>query len=257
MAIAIVPGSGKITTHRSGQPKRPALKDGRVDFSTASEMYAEGEVQFSGGAGDKRDGWQVGWIQVQWVETNWAEYRGQFDRDGSLFLQRGRPPARPLVACRDGRGNVSKIFMYTDELQTIPTGSLPATVITEVNDGPTEFFSQIETNSLTRAPNFVHEIQMEMHFCTVLSVRDPDNQFHHQVHFYWYLHWQNRFHPTAFPAPSDDQWTVTPAGGGNRGHASAVFAGAPNDPRVTPVLTSSQAFSCFDLATRSAEAVAK
>lgn len=259
MPVSIVPGSGKITGIRSAHTQPPTMNGGQAVYAPSIGMHAEGDVQFAGAVGDVRAGWQVGWVQAQWVETNWAEYRGQFDRDGGIFLQRGRPPARPLGSCRDTSGPVGDIFTDpTDptEFQTLPLAPpFPLPVHVETNDTPGETYNQIEANSLTGKPNFLHEIQLEFHFCTILTVRDPALNFHHQAHFYWNVRWQTRFRPTAFPAPTDAQWTVTAVAGGNRAAASAAFGGSPNDPRFTGVLTSVQATSCVDRATNSANAV--
>jgi hypothetical protein len=61
-------------------------------------ISADGEVMVHGDAADSLVGWTFGFIQLERVETNWGYYRGQFNRDGSLFLQRGRRPARPSLA---------------------------------------------------------------------------------------------------------------------------------------------------------------
>jgi len=258
VAIAIVPGSAKISGIRSAQSQLPTMKSGLVNFAPLLGMHADGEVKFSGSAGDSPAGWQVGWIQAQWIETNWAEYRGRFDHDGGIFLQRGRAPARPAGACRDTSGPVATIFTDpTDpkEFVALTPGPFPVTMHVQTNDPPGEGYRQIEINSLTHKPNFLHEIQLEFHFCTVLTVRDPANRFHHQAHFLWNIHWQVRFRPTAFPHPTDAQWTITPVAGGNRSHASIAFPGGPTEHRFTSVLTSPQSFSCVDLANRSTAAV--
>ena len=62
-------------------------------------------------------------IQAQWIETNWGYYRGQHNSDGSLFVQRARPPARPAQACRDTVGPVGDIFYNTHVLGTAAAGT--------------------------------------------------------------------------------------------------------------------------------------
>jgi hypothetical protein len=190
--------------------------------------------------------------QSVWIETSWGEYRGQFDKDGSIFVQRARPPARPFQACRDTSGPVGDIFTSPNdplEFSTIPAGPFPIHVAVESNDPPGEGYDLILTNSLTGKPNFLHEVQLEFHFCTVLTVRDPGLRFHHQAHFYWNVHWQYRFRPHVFPAPTDDQWKLpVPVPGGNGAHHSAAIVGGPTDRRFSGVLTTPQIFSCVDLA---------
>jgi hypothetical protein len=214
-------------------------------------MHCEGIVQFQGLPADPRPGWQVGWVQAQWIETNWGDYRGQQDHDGSIFIQRARPPARAHQACRDTSGPVGDIFTDpTDirEFKPIPPGAFPISVRVESNDPPGEAYPLILTNAHTGKPNFLHEVQLEFHFCTVLTVRDPGRTFHHQAHFYWNLHWQFRFHPLAFPAPTDAQWTSHRVAAGTSAHHSHAFSGKPTDARFSGVLTTHQTDSCVNLA---------
>ena len=259
MAIAIIPGSGRITHIDAAGSDAPTINGGVWNFAPDPAMHAEGEVRFNGAAGDPRAGWHVGWIQAQWIETNWAYYRGQFNNHGSLFLQRGKPPARPRQACRDTSGAVATIFTDpTDpkEFQDLPAaGAFPLTINVETNDPPGENYNAEEDNGATGQPNYLHEVQLEFHFCTVLTVQDPAGRFHHQAHFYWNVHWQYRFQPTAFP-PADGDWRVPAAvAGGNTAAASRAFSGAPADARFANVLTTAQTKSCVDLAGDSARAV--
>ncbi|HWF46649.1 MAG TPA: hypothetical protein VG168_06570 [Bryobacteraceae bacterium] len=258
MAISIVPGSGKITKIQGGKSVAPTISGGIANFSVRPSMHTEGEVQFNGLPGDPIAGWHVGWIQAEWVETNWANYEGQFNGDGSMFLQRGRAPARAIQACRDTSGAVATIFTDpTDprEFQNLVARRFPQTVKVQSNDPPGERYRTIENNFRTGKPNFIQEVQLEFHFCTILTVQDPTGAFHHQAHFYWNAHWQFRFRPTAFPAPTDAQWTIHAVPGSNTSGVSHAFAGAPNDRRFTAVLTTPQRSSCVDLAGISETAV--
>lgn len=258
MAITIIPGSGTITAIRSPQATPPTNAGGQTSFSPRIGMHVEGNVRFQGLAADPRAGWQIGWVQAQWIETNWGHYRGQFDRDGSIFVQRGRAPVRPSQACRDTSGPVGDIFTDpTDprEFRNLPAGSFPLTVNVESNDSPGESYPLIENNSLTGRPNFLREIQLEFHFCTVLTVRDPTRNFHHQAHIYWNIRWQYRFQPTVFPTPTDAQWTITPVANGVGANARGPFGGAPTDRRFVGVLITPQVSSCVDMASAAARAV--
>lgn len=259
MTISIVRGSGKITKIESARPSRPLIQGGAVNFTLTKGMHCEGQVKFAGAAGDDRAGWQVGWTQAQWIETNWAYYRGEHNHDGSIFLQRGRPPARPRQACRDTSGAVTTIFTDpTDpkEFQTLPAvGPFPLLVNVQSNDPPGESYAAAQTNNATGKQNFINEIQLEFHFCTVLSVRDPGLNFHHLAHFYWNVHWQYSFHPRAFP-PTDANWRIEAVAHGNSAAVSHAILGPTADPRFAGVLTSAQTKSCVDLATASARAVA-
>ena len=248
MAISIV--SGRITTIRPASTNPPTFGGGDANFG-GSPMHVEGIVRFNGLPADSRAGWQIGWIQAQWIETNWGYYRGQVDHDGSIFVQRARPPARPSQACRDTSGPVGDIFTDpTDprEFKTILAGPFPIDVRVESNDPPGESYPLILTNSHTHKPNFLHEVQLEFHFCTVLTVQDPSRRFHHQAHFYWNVHWQYHFRPLAFPSPTDAQWTPSPVARGNASHHGHAISGTPTDHRFIGVLTTPQSSSCVDLA---------
>jgi hypothetical protein len=251
MAIAIV--SGRITTIRSAQPNEPTFGDGNANF-TCTGMHCEGVVRLNGLPADSRDGWRIGWVQAQWIETNWGDYRGQFDRDGSIFIQRARPPARLQQGCRDTSGPVGDIFTDPNdvrELKPISNGPFPINVAVESNDPPGESYPLILQNSKAHLkPNFLHEVQLEFHFCTVLTVLEPPSTFHHLASFYWNVHWQYRFHPQVFPNPTDDQWRKPfKVADGTSGNASGSIPGTPTDRRFSGVLTTPQAFSCVDIAT--------
>ena len=58
--------------------------------------------------------------------------------------------------------------------------------------------------------NFLREVQLEFHFCTILALMDPDpssevralldleNAFRYLKHVFWNVHWQAKFLPTNF-----------------------------------------------------------
>ena len=58
-------------------------------------------IDMDGSPGDSGAGYRAGFTQLQWIETNRAYYRGKMDADGSVDVERDRPPARPAQACRD------------------------------------------------------------------------------------------------------------------------------------------------------------
>src|SRR4051794_40165949 len=100
MVVRVKPNSVhiKITVHPT--VNRPVVSGTEMSF-TGGSVQADGELTLEGVAGDSAVGWTAGYIQAQWIETNWCFYRGQHDGDGSVFIQRGRPPSRPAQACRD------------------------------------------------------------------------------------------------------------------------------------------------------------
>jgi hypothetical protein len=213
-------------------------------------------VQFNGAAADPTAKWLVGWIQAQWIETNWGYYRGQSNNHGSEFHQRARPPARPGQACRDTVGPVSDIFYSTSAgLQAPLAGgaAFPRTVSVVFRDTPSESYAISVNNTLTLQPNFLREVQLEFHFCTILVVRDPAGVFHQLKHIYWNMLWQYRFTPTAFP-PGPGTLTAAPIAAGIGGNVSRVFSGAATDRRFANVLTSVQGSSCNQVAAAASNA---
>jgi hypothetical protein len=181
VAISIVPGSGRITKIVAAKSSVPTITDGVWNFVPGAGMHCEGEVKSNGSPGDDRAGWDVGWVQSRWIETNWAYYRGR-DNHGSIFLQRGRPTARPRVRLAATPQVPWTIFTDpTDgkEFQHLPAvGAFPLTVEVESNDPPGENYAVEEDNGAKDQPNYLREVQLEFHFCTVLTVRDPAGVFH-------------------------------------------------------------------------------
>jgi hypothetical protein len=217
---------------------------------TGDAIRATGEVTLNGVAGDNATGWTAGFIQAQWVETNWCSYRGQRNSDGSIFIQRGRPPARLAQACRDcvDGSPLNSIFYNTNSghngiAMGGPAGTVfPQRLTFRFYDKPRESCNLVERNSLTGRPNYLSEAQLEFHFCTVLSVRDPGGTFHHLASFYWNQRWQAKFKPQTFSAVPTFQ--IMPVVNGTGVGMGGIIRGAPTDARFTGVLTSPQSQSC-------------
>jgi hypothetical protein len=235
MALTIVPGSGNIIINHGPGVKNPHPDGANMRF-VGKAIDLTGVVRFTGS--DPRAGWKVGWIQTEWVETNWCDYRGQTDADGSIFLQKGRPPAHPTGAMRDTlvKGD---IFTRPTDFTTIPAGPLPINVSLNFNDRPNDSCLLVEPNHATHKDNFLHEVQYEFMFCTIFTAQDPAGNFHHLAHVYWNMRWQFTFHPTHFPPPAGG-WHPHRVNEGTGGSVSRVFHGAPNDARFAGVLTSVQ-----------------
>ena len=247
MTISIAPNSATMSVTTRPGVTAPAVGATSVAFNSTTISCA-GSVKMNGTVGDPTAGWLVGWVQAQWIETNWGFYRGQFDADGSVFHQRARPPARPAQACRDTVGPVGDIFYSTSATLRMPvTGPFPQTIPLVFRDTPSESYPISVANSLTGKPNFLREVQLEFHFCTILLVRDPANVFHQLKHIYWNMRWQYRFTATAFP-PGLGTLTAIQVPNGVGANVSAVFSGAATDRRFASVLTSAQTNSCNQVA---------
>lgn len=258
MAISIKPGSAKITITARPQVNPPVVSGSNMSY-TGTPIRATGEVTLLGTRGDSAAGWSVGFVQVQWIETNWCFYRGQTVNDGSIFIQRARPPARPNQACCDcvDGSPPSKLFYSTiaahGELASGAAGSaFPLKLTVSHFDQPSDSVNLVEMNSSPASgggpkPNFLAESQMEFHFCTVLSVREPSGKFNHLQFFYWNVHWQAEFQPTNFTKPpAGFRIKVLPAG--SNAHVGPVIGGAPDDHRFVGILNSVPSQSCNQVA---------
>jgi hypothetical protein len=247
MTVRIRLHSANITITARPTVNTPAPNGAVMDF-TGTPVTANGSVILDGDAGDTAVGWSVGFLQAQWIETNWCFYRGQTNGDGSIFLQRARAPARPAQACRDTFTPVGQIFYDTtpgtaELVQGAATDTFPLTMNVSHFDQPSDNMNLIEQNGLTGKPNFLAEAQLEFFFCTVLTVRDPGNAFHHQCSFYWNQRWQATFTPTSFTPPTPT-FRVHVLKEGTGSGVSHIILGQPTDKRFIGVLTSAQTQSC-------------
>jgi hypothetical protein len=245
-------------------PVAPSIKDFTTAFFESGvrdidnkvlqpTITADAQVTVEGDPGDNLAGWRFGFIQILRLETNWAYYRGQFNKHGSLFLQRGRCPGLTGRACLDKEewpGFFYSKNSTTDPFQPTPVG-FPVTVsVTGWNDAPGDDFRLREKNSLTGKVNFLREAQMGMLFCTLFSAQDPAGKLHHLAHFYWNVRWEARFQPADFTDPLGVAWHVHPTPGGNGRNVSHVFQGAPSDRRFMDVLLVPPVLTCNEISKR-------
>jgi hypothetical protein len=255
MAISVFPGSASMTINQRPGVNVPSVNGSLMQF-TSSTLRATGKCQLTGATSDNPANWVLGLIQLQWIETNWGYYRGQVNTDGSCFLQRARPPARPAQGCRD---TIAAGAVFVDNNpgldRTVAAAGqrFPINMSASFFDAPNDNFPLTRRNSLTGRTNFLEEAQLEFHFCTILSLRSPTGVFQHLKHFLWNVHWQARFKPTNY-ANLAAAWTITPTGGsrGNGAHVSNVFDGGPTDRRFTGIITAPGAPNC-NVTARNAE----
>jgi hypothetical protein len=252
MAVTIDHTSARFTV--TGQPKSilPTQDDDTFVFK-CDPFTAKGSVRLTGELDDDPTGWEFGVIQVEFVETNWLYYRGQTNSDGSLLLQRGKPPARLFQACRDTQGvdfgDGLPVWAEPGNIIVPAAGdSVPLVLELETTDAPHDNCQMVEVNSRTGKDNFLREAQLEFHFCTILALCDPDGDFHQLASVYWNVRWQARFQPTDFDEPETALWTITPIPGGNGAGASGVIRGPVTDPRFRDLVTGPADSSCPEIA---------
>ena len=250
MAISVVPGSVAIDI-----VEHPFVNQPRVDvfhgtpfmYFTCRRIRIRGSCRLTGSTGENPGGWTLGFIQMKIIDTDWASYRGQTDTDGSSFLQFSRPPALPQGSCRDTI-NPGNIFVDNnpghDRTIVAPHAHFPVNMTAEFADPPQRVNSLTYTNALTHQPNFIRETQIELHFCTVLSLLSPAGVFQHLKSVYWNVQWQGRFLPGNF-GNLQAQWSIHAAPGNeNRAHVSRIIDGPPTDTRFTSIMTAPGAPNC-------------
>lgn len=260
--ITISSSSFTVTRRPLIAPVQPTVSNGQrgANFSLASGIEGVGTVVLNGAAGDSGAGWNVGFLQAQWIETNWLAYRGLTQADGSVFVQRARPPARPRQGCFDclvagapfyGTGANPATLVPATGGPALPfvaplpaSPGFPLTISAVHADFPGDFAPFSRRNGHTKKMNFLSEVQLEFHFCISLVVREPGGQLHFLQNLYWNVHWQNKF---AFAnAAANPAVTVVAAGtAANVGH---VIAGRISDARFATVLTTPQTTNCNAIA---------
>lgn len=227
----------------------PSIEGSEMRFS-GREIRLNGSVKLLGDPGDSANGWKVGFIQAQWVETNWCSYRGQSNSDGSIFIQRGRAPARSQQACRDcvETTPLRSVFYNTKVMDGeiasgSATDSFPLVLRVKHYDAPEERCPLSLQNSLTGKKNFLREVQFEFLFCTIMSVQDPAGTFQHVMAVYWNKRAQYRFEQPGYLPKAN------PSGTGSTVGVPFHLAGQMIDPRFASVLTRlTETRSCNDLA---------
>jgi hypothetical protein len=224
-------------------------------FFGSTKIMAAGDVALRGGPIDSAHGWRLGFIQAQWIETNWCSYKGQSNSDGSVFVQRARPPARPSQACLDcvDGSPISEVF-YNTLYQSHALGISPLRAVFPVTlrathyDKPGDSCKLTEPNSRTGKLNYLAEVQLDFHFCTILTLQDPLLAFHHQQHFYWNVRWQYTFRPSSFTVPpASMNWNPKKVAAGTGADVGKIHRGNPLDRRFAGVLGKRQTRNCNDV----------
>lgn len=250
MAISYLPGSASIKITTKPGVKTPEKSSSDMEFNSVA-IEATGECQLTGNEGDNPAGWTLGFIQVQFLETNWGYYRGAVNADGSAFVNRGSSTLRGATHCRDtkSKGEVWFQNLAGKDLTLSTTGKLPMTMKVQLMDGPHETYPLYHMNSVTKKHNYLQEVQLEFHFCTVLALMNPAREYKFLKHFLWNMHWQATFKPSSF-TDSSPSWTVTPNSSklANSGNCSQIADGGPVDPKIVAILTSATAANCNELA---------
>jgi hypothetical protein len=217
MAISVVPSTDVIVPIGAPSVKQPATKSegtnaGEMVFDTNLVVF-NGSVTLRADAGDNVGGTTLGWIQIEFAETNWGIYMGAADNDGSC-LERRDSNFQP---CRDTsqRGGI----FFDGSARGLDQFSIPPGTIVPSNspsqtfpmavtfkDAPDIGFMLQNSNHLTHKMNFLKEVLVEMKFCTVLTLRWPNNDFKPLRHIFWSV----KYHYFCLRAEGAARWATQP-----------------------------------------------
>lgn len=260
MSVSVVPGSVKINVFDSPKAEDPEapLRSIRPFGPTAPEPFLAGfqctPISMGGeakltGSTSEIEACKLGFIQMQFVETFWCYYRGRANTDGSMLIQRGLPPARSQQVCRDCFDKYTSSIFYNMDLNGQPQPPIknPHLISCTIEDQPSASAFLGQQNSMTGAANWLHEAQLERHFCAVLTLLTPDGKYHHLASRYWNVRWQAIFAPKDFDAPFSKGWNVRPVKGGMGSGVSKTILGPPGDHRFAKLLTTPGVPICNDL----------
>ncbi|HEX4229268.1 MAG TPA: hypothetical protein VHZ07_11410 [Bryobacteraceae bacterium] len=192
---------------------------GTAMYFRGSRMRLNGFATLKGSPGDSTVGWKVGFIQAQWVETNWCSYRGQSNNDGSIFIQRGRAPARTQRACRDcdDSSPIASVFysvnpQHGETAVGVAGSHFPLVLRVHHSDEPSDACPLTLQNILTGKTNYLREAQFEFLFCTLLSAQEPSGSFRHLIGVYWNTRWQYTFEQPGYRAKVNARGTSADIG---------------------------------------------
>ncbi len=207
---------------------------------------------------------------AKYIETNWGFYRGFRQTDGSVFVQRGRPPARPRQACNDSLFPGSPFSMTGNPhpFQTPSTGGPPLPLIGSSTpnspgntirifgfDGPDDSYDLTRTNATAKnAINTLFEAQLDFLFCTALIGRNSAGDLRFLKHFYWNVRRQMQLNPAPIAGGIP---TPNPPGKGNGTNVGPIIDGEPTDGRFLPLFKYPQSTNCNTLAGNAGAAILK
>jgi hypothetical protein len=169
-----------------------------LECDCPTDLVASGTATIVGVPLEGIGGWAVGYVQMKFIGTNYAIYRGLSEREGSVLVHNSNQ-----ILCRDT--DEASPELWYDPItwgihgnrgtrQMSPAATLPATgrlaVTAGLTDAPRRRFAARLNNSRTGRVNYLHKIQVELHFCTIFTAFDPGrNRYIPLKHFYWNVLW--------------------------------------------------------------------
>lgn len=163
---------------------------------TAAPIQLDGSVGLEGKPGESVAGWTLGFVQLYYLGSVFARYRGASVADGSALVARGHH-----LLCRDAVTRSHEIWydplfaggttgpMGTNRLSqgTVLRDSGQLLVEARLWDRPQIPWPIIHPNKKTDKTTYLHYLNVEILFCTMLVAEAPGG--HRQVlkHLYWNL----------------------------------------------------------------------
>lgn len=246
----IIPGKTPKVTKPLPAKDRPVADAAIIFNRDADEGFtAIGKATLQADRDGELTGYTLGWIQMQLMETNWGVYRGKAEKDGSLLGNFGWNSKYPI--CRDVDSDPKAILYdatYDADAKngnrfTVPGGvGKRIELVCEFRDFPDWPFPVSVTNNKTNKENYLEEALVELYFCTVLTLRSPDQKkFEHLKHVYWGIGWHCKFTlPDAKGVPGMN----LVSGYSAPGRGCKVLDKGPKDVRVTDKLTATEVSVC-------------
>lgn len=161
---------------------------------TAAPIQLNASVGLEGKPGERVAGWTLGFVQLYYLGSVFARYRGASVADGSALVARGHH-----LLCRDAVAPSHEIWydplfaggttgsMGTNRLPhgTVLRDSGQLLVEAQLWDRPQIPWVFVHRNKRTGKPNYLHYVNVEILFCTLLVAEAPGG--HRQVlkHLYW------------------------------------------------------------------------
>jgi hypothetical protein len=212
---------------------------GSVNFDTpaarAHSITAVGSVVLRGREGEQLGGWALGYIQLKFIATDYARYRGNTVAEGSAKVSRSN-----MILCRDSDEGTDELWY--DPIEdgivdghgttalaegTVMPASGQITLTSNFGDSPGRPFDNLVKNTITNADNFLYHADIGLQFCTMLTARDPDDNFRVLKHFYWNIRWEAHFQRDAAGIPQ----VRRPPDHFQLNIQRTVHSGVPDDPR--------------------------
>jgi hypothetical protein len=235
----------------------PVIKQPSADLATLPDVgnsavmkfecypvELRGECVLSGDTkkGDNPNGCMLGFIQVMHIETDWAYYRGQSPEGGSMFFNYGAH----TKGCRDTKYPKS-LFTLTNSssFTTIPSNlrvtknifKIPMSVY--MTDKPQRTRVVAVRNKKTAMPNYLREVQIELHFCTVLALLDASKKLHYLKSMFWNVHWQAEFElVNSIQLKKNSSWRIkNGTARNNSANVGKAIDGLPSEPKLRQLIT--------------------